>query len=189
MSAEYTKEIVNAPSPKGDGFSGKLCGNPLAWRLKAGSRPEVRPHQHDTSRRNISVKGASAFAAMFPFSERLALDRAALRACLRSPARINQHHDATGAFCLVANMLDDLVPRGVMHGFGEHPCRQSLDVQVLKGDVRMLVHESPRELVREVPPLVSDVRGQASGTCIRFASRQSHSDAREPVAARLFACP
>ena len=28
---------VNAPSASADGFSGKLCGNPLAWRLKASS--------------------------------------------------------------------------------------------------------------------------------------------------------
>ena len=28
--------LVNTPSPKGAGFSGKLCGNPLAWRHTDG---------------------------------------------------------------------------------------------------------------------------------------------------------
>ena len=51
-------------------------------------------------------------------------DRVAFRASLRSPARIDQHHDATGACRLVAHMLDDLVPRGVMDGLREHPRRR-----------------------------------------------------------------
>jgi hypothetical protein len=92
---------VNIPSPKGAGFSCKLCGNPLAWRMKAGSRPEICPHEHDLRSGNVAVQDASAFASVHPFGERLSLDRAAFRACLRSPARINQRHDTTGACSLM----------------------------------------------------------------------------------------
>ena len=34
--------IVNAPMPEGTGFSDKLCGNPLAWRLTGSSCREER---------------------------------------------------------------------------------------------------------------------------------------------------
>ena len=38
---------MNTPSAKADGFSDKLCGNPLAWRLKARSVPKISPMQGD----------------------------------------------------------------------------------------------------------------------------------------------
>jgi hypothetical protein len=31
---------MNTPPAEADGFSDKLCGNPLAWRPRAGSRPK-----------------------------------------------------------------------------------------------------------------------------------------------------
>ena len=85
-------DLMNTPSASADGFSGKLCGDPLAWRLTGRSIREVRQLQHNLRRGHVAVEKAS----------------------LRSPARIDQHDDATGACSLVAHMLDDLVPRGVM---------------------------------------------------------------------------
>ncbi len=77
---------MNAPMPKGTGLSDKLCGNPLAWRLKAGSRPELRPHEHDLRSGDIPVEHTTAFAAVYPFGKSLALDRAAIGACLACSA-------------------------------------------------------------------------------------------------------
>jgi hypothetical protein len=53
-------------------------------------------------------------------------------------------------------VLDNLVPRGVVDGLGEHPARQRGDVQVLEGEVREAVHQRPRQLVREIAPLRRD---------------------------------
>ncbi len=144
---------VNTPPAKAGGFSGELGGNPLAWRPKAGSRPEVRPVQHDPRGRHVAVEDAAASAAVLPLGERLGRDRAARGAGLGGPARVEQHDDATGPCCLVADVLNDLVPRGVVHGLGKHPARQPGDVQVLEGEVREAVHQRPRQFVREIAPL------------------------------------
>lgn len=61
-----TSRLVNALSAKADSFSGKLCGNPLAWRLKAGSRPKIRPHEHDARRRHVAVSMMPTIAGMLP---------------------------------------------------------------------------------------------------------------------------
>lgn len=106
---------VNTPSASADGFSGKLCGNPLAWRLTGRSIRKICPHEHDTRRGDISVEGASAVTAVHSLSERLALDRAALRAGLRSPARVYQHHNATSICSFVGDVLDQLIPCGIVN--------------------------------------------------------------------------
>jgi hypothetical protein len=69
---------VNAPSASADGFSGKLCGNPLAWRVTDSScrDREVCPYQYDLSRSDIAIFDTAAIAAaVYPFGERLASDR------------------------------------------------------------------------------------------------------------------
>lgn len=72
-------ETVNTPSASADGFSVKLCGNPLAWRPKARSMPES-PEMNDLSRSHVSVESAAAFAAVHPFRKRLGFDRATFTA-------------------------------------------------------------------------------------------------------------
>src|SRR3954469_23782774 len=105
--------MVNSPPAKAGGFSGKLCGNPLAWRLEAGSRPEVGPQKHDLCRRNITVENTSAVTAVHSLAERLRPDHAALRAGLRGSAGIDQHDVPTGPCCLVGDVLNELAPRGI----------------------------------------------------------------------------
>jgi len=154
---------VNTPSASADGFLDKLCGNPLAWRPKAGSQPEACPYQHDLCRRHIAVSDTTAVdTAVYSFGEGLTSDRAALWACLACTARVNQLQRATGAFCLVADALDQLFPRGVVHRLGEHPCRQSFDVQILHCDVGETAHDRCGQLVREVPPPIGRL-GAMSG--------------------------
>lgn len=160
---------MNTPSAKADGFSGKLCGNPLAWRLTGRSTREVCPQEHNARSGNISVEGASAVTAVFPFLECLALDRAAFRACLRSSARIDQRDYPTSVCSFVGDELNELIPSGIVNGLGEHPRRQSFDIQVLKSDVREIQHKHECQLVREVPPLIGDVNGQSGNVEFRFA--------------------
>ena len=159
---------VNTPSASADGFSAKLSGNPLACRLKAGSRPKVRPVQHDLRGSHVAVENAAAIAAVYPLSKRLASDRAALRARLTRPARIDQFKQATGACCLVANHLGELVPRGVVYGLGEHPCRQSIDVQILHRDVREAADERTGQLVRSVPALAGRLGAMSCQPSLRL---------------------
>ena len=121
---------MNAPSAKADGFSGKLRGIPHALRLKPRSRAEFGQMQYHLRRRNVSVEGAAAFAAVGSLGERLDGDRAAFWAGLRRPAGIDQPDFDTGAFSLVSDMLGELVPRGVVDGLGEHAARQSDDTSI-----------------------------------------------------------
>ena len=122
---------MNTPPAKADGFSDKLCGNPLAWRPKAGSRPRGCPVQHDLRRSHVTIEDAAAVAAMHPFREALGLDCAAIRTCLAGAARIDQHDRPTGTFSLEGRELDELGPRGVVDGTGQHPTlRTSQDANV-----------------------------------------------------------
>ena len=105
------------------------------------------------SRSNIAIEGTPAVAAVHPLSQRLASDRPTLRARLACASRVDQLQRATGAFCLVADVLDELVPRGVVHGLGQHPAGHPFDVQVLHRNVRKSINDRSGQLVREVPPL------------------------------------
>jgi hypothetical protein len=71
-----------------------------------------------------------------------------------SSVRPDAFNDATGTFSLVGRVVDQLVPRGVVDGFGEHPGCQPFDVQVLERDMRKAGNEARGQLVREVLPLV-----------------------------------
>jgi hypothetical protein len=143
--------VVNAPSTVADGFSGKLGRNRLAWRPMAGSRPEVRPMQDDARRGNIPIENAAAFTAVRSLGQGLGRNRFALGTGLGCSAWINQRDDATGPCCLVADVLNDLIPPGVVNRLGEHPARQSCDIEILKRDVCEAVDQRPRELMREIP--------------------------------------
>jgi hypothetical protein len=132
---------VNISLATADGFSDKLCGNLLAWRLNPRSWDKVCPHQHDLRTGNIAVEDNTAVAAMHPPGERLAVNRAALWAGSTCAMWIDQLQRATGAFSLLADLLGQLVPRSVVDGIGEHPARQSFDVQILHRDVRETVNQ------------------------------------------------
>lgn len=160
---------MNTPPAEAGGFPGKLCGNPLAWRLEAGPRPKVGPLQYDPSCRHVSVKGTPTFATMFSDGEWLSFDRTAFGADLTCPARIDQHDHGTGACSLVLNELDELRPRGVVDGFSEHSARQPRDVQVLHSDVRESVHQRPGQFVCEVAAAVADSGRQTGDTKRGFA--------------------
>ena len=82
---------------------------------------------------------------------------ATTRTHLGRVARVNCYHAATGPFCLVRRVLYQLIPGGVTDAFiqavpalGLH----LLNVQVLKGDELVAVHQLPAELVGEIPTAV-----------------------------------
>lgn len=161
---------MNTPVAVASGYSDKLCGNPLAWRLTDSSCRKIRPHQHDLRSRDIAIENTSAFAAMYPFGESLAFDRATFRACLAAAARIDQHQNATGTFSLVTDVLNELRPRGVVNRLGKHSCRQSFDIQVLHSEMREAVNQRPGQFVREIPPLTSNVGRQSRDTKLRLCA-------------------
>jgi hypothetical protein len=101
---------VNAPSASADGFSAKLCGNPLAYRLTDSSCREVCPHQHDLRGGDIAIENAPALTAVHPLGECLALDRAALGARLACSARIDQLQRAVESMHSCRATLAQTVP-------------------------------------------------------------------------------
>jgi hypothetical protein len=103
---------VNTPSASADGFSDKLCGNPLAWRLKAGSRPEVCPGKNDTSSSNVPVERAATRAAMHSLAQGVALDVSTIGTRLAGAAWIDQFERTTGAFSGARSPLCRLPPSG-----------------------------------------------------------------------------
>lgn len=78
-------------------------------------------------------------------------------ASLRSSARIHWNKDSTGAFSLVRDLENKRTPCGIVYGLGQHPCTQSLEIKILKGNQSMLVNQIARDLVVKVIPLISNV--------------------------------
>jgi hypothetical protein len=150
------EHLVNTPSAKADGFSGKLCGTPLAWRLTERSIRKFRPLQNHTRSRNVTVECAAAIAAMHPFTKKLGPNRAAVRACLARAARIDEHDSPTSVCSFVGDVLDELSPPGIVDGLGEHTARKPFNVQIFHSDVREMVDDRSCELMRKVSPLIGD---------------------------------
>ena len=96
------------PPAEAGGFSGQLCGNPLAYVLKTDIPARAEdPLMHDPGGRDVPVERAAAGAAVQSVAERLGPDRAAGGAGLRGAARIDQLHLSTGACNLVHRELDE----------------------------------------------------------------------------------
>ncbi|MDQ0547525.1 hypothetical protein QO001_006484 [Methylobacterium brachiatum] len=128
--------LVITPSTEAGGFSGQLCGIPLAYVLWADIPARAEgPLVHDLSGRNVPVERASAGAAVQALAKRLDLDRAADRAGLRGASRIDQHDVGSGACSLEPDELDEQRPRGVMDGFGRYPALESGEVKIFEREV------------------------------------------------------
>lgn len=120
-------------------------------------------------------------------------DSVALRAFLRSPARIDFLRQATSICSFVVRERDDLRPRGVMHMLGEHTSRQALDVEIFECDLAETVDQIAAELVAEIPAAIADtgvVSSQsrnALATDVRaaFASGNSALAATQPLGCAL----
>jgi hypothetical protein len=151
------EERVTTPPAKAGGFSDKLCGNPLAWRPKADipARTEC-PEMHNLSRRNVAIQNAAAVTAVHPFVQSLWFDRAAFRARLACSARIDENDMGTGAFSLIPDELDELRPRGVVNGPGQHSALEPGHVEVFKGDAPVARDQGSREFVQVIAPLTGD---------------------------------
>ena len=171
---------MNTPPAKAGGFSGKLCGNPLAWRPKAGSRPEVGPLQDDPRGRHVAVEVRIRIrrCASVPTSRlaRSPRTRGIPGSCRADrPGRPSYRHLRR----LVRDALDELVPRGVVDGPGEHPTCEPGQCSGLSKAVRLQpIHQGPGQLVREVAALVATLAEAAAQRGLRLAA---------PVAAPLAA--
>ena len=142
---------MTTPPASAGGFSDDLRRNRPGYRLKAVSRPKTeRPEMHDPSRRHIPVERAAAVAAVNTLGKRLGADQTAFGASLRSSARIDQNDFSSSVCSFVGEHRGQLSPRGIVNRLGQHRAGETLHVEVLQGDVRMIPHEAARELVQEV---------------------------------------
>src|SRR5215213_9915095 len=102
----------------------------------------------------IPVRGQSAFWTLMPaLAERLGRRRPA-EAGLRSAPRVNLYQSAPGAFSLVRNLVDESRPPGIADTFGEHPPRQSPDVQIFDGDGAEIIDQPAADLVVKIGALI-----------------------------------
>ena len=120
------------------------------------SRPKS-PEMHNHRRSNIPVENSTALAAMLPFGKGLGLDRPALRTGLTCATRINQSDFSTGTCSLVLNELDELAPRGVVNGTGQHPSLEPDQVEVFKSN-RAIAETLDSELCPKSASGLSDFR-------------------------------
>ena len=87
---------VNTPPASAGGFSGKLRGNPPAWRRKARSRPEACSGKYVTRGVPVAVRDQAAVrAAVHPLGQALRHLDAASRAVDRRAPRVNRLRRAT----------------------------------------------------------------------------------------------
>ena len=109
----------------------------------------------DFCRVNVVIFNCPATGAVVDaVVQRLRRHPSAAVAFLGSSTRVDLRDQTTSLCCFVVGERDQLTPRGIENGLGEHAARQSGDVQVLEGDVRILPDQLTGQFVREVPPLV-----------------------------------
>lgn len=158
---------MTTPHALACGFSRQLCGTPLAYVAKAVSRPKSSL-MHDHRGSNVSVQNRAAFAGMGSSREGFCFDRPALRAGLRSAARIDQYDISTSVCSFVLNKLDKDGPRGVVNGPGEHTFLQPSHIKVFKRNPLIARDQGVRELVKVIPPLTSDFGRSSSKSRFGF---------------------
>src|SRR3954470_12823358 len=73
--------------------------------------------------------------------QRLRCHHSAAVAFLGSSTRVDLRDQTTSVCCFVVGERDQLTPRGIEYGLGEHAAREPGDVQVLEGDVRVAVDQ------------------------------------------------
>jgi len=111
----------------------------------------------DPGRVNVAILNRPAAGAVVDaLTQRLRRHQSAAVAFLGSSARADLRDQTTSVCCFVVGERDQLAPRGIEYGSGEHATCQPGDVQVLEGDVRIVVDQSTRQLVGKVPPLAGD---------------------------------
>jgi hypothetical protein len=150
---------VNIPSAKADGFSGKLCGIPLALRLKPRTGAEKRPLLHNHRRGNIAVEDAAARTAVRSFRECLGFDCVTVGTFLRCATWIDGDDHGTGSCSLVPKHHNQVRPRSIQYIFGKHTARQAVYVQLLNSNARKSLDQICREFVEEIGPAPRNLIG------------------------------
>ena len=101
----------------------------------------------DLGRVNVAILNRPAAGAVVDaVAQRLRRHQSAAVAFLGSSARVDLRDQTTSICGFVVGERDQLAPRGIEYGLGEHAARQPGDVQVLEGDVRVLVDQIAGEL-------------------------------------------
>ena len=78
------------------------------------------------------------------------------QARLRRASGIDLYELPTGACCLVEQKHQELRPSGIVDGLRQQPAGESFHVQMLDGDVAVLIDDLPGFLVSEVGSLIGN---------------------------------
>ena len=105
----------------------------------------------------IASSRQSANMAIVPTIRKGLRHAGAADACLAGPARVNLYQHSTGAFCLIREHLDKGTPSGIVNGLCQHPGGEPLDVQIFNCNQAVPVNQIARNLMLEVPALISDM--------------------------------
>lgn len=87
---------------------------------------------------HIPIKHKAAGAAVNPIGKCFRVNRAASRAGLAGIGRVHQFHSLASVFSFVRQAVNELAPRCIVDGLGEHPARQPLHIQILQHDAVVL---------------------------------------------------
>lgn len=105
----------------------------------------------------ITITDQSAGQAdVLSHGERLA-DLCPAETSLRRSARINLYQNAGSTFSLLRNLVDKARPSGIVYGFGEHPSRQALNIQILDSNQSITINNFPCFFVVKILALIADV--------------------------------
>src|SRR4030095_3525282 len=105
----------------------------------------------------ITRNRQSATLTVMPtLAQRLRIRRSA-DTSLRRPARVAFQQHTPSLFRFVRELGDERRPSGVVDGLGEHSGRQPLDIQLFGDDQSEQYDQRPRNLVREIFPLIAHV--------------------------------
>lgn len=125
---------------------------------------------NDHCRSNVPVENTAAIAAVHALDQCLCGDRSALRAGLRSPARIDADELAPGSLSLVCEHLNQLRPRGVVDVLGEHSGRQAFDVEVFDRYPAEAADYIAANLVQGIAPSIGDARLELCKSALALGS-------------------
>src|ERR1051326_1439518 len=89
--------------------------------------------------------------------KRLGHQHTAAATCLRGVPRIDAHNRPPSPFCLDGEMRKEYAPPSIVNALCEHGTSEANHVEVFEGNQPEAIHDLPRRLVNEVPPLIANM--------------------------------
>src|SRR5215510_3106533 len=105
----------------------------------------------------ITSNRQSAIVTMMPTLAQCFGIRRAANTALGCPARVYLHQHTPSFFRFVRELCDERRPSGIVNGFGQHPSRQSFDIQILDYYQSKQDDQGARYLVGKIFSLIADV--------------------------------